>query len=534
MPTAAVRHVIHLELTLADHDPAIVREVAIDQDLTLADLARVIPALFRGPLCERHVFASSPGSLRWSPLRRRWGDRRTLIDLRDPTLVDEATARIRSVLRSGEPLVFAHTCDPEFAVHIAPGRDDVVPAEHPAVRILRGERAAPLTCSRSPFHHEVLLAVLDDAEHPCSPALRASLAAAVGPWAAYDPEQFEPAAAQDAIASVMDEERMPSYAGPLEMLVASLPHDARAGLRTHIASAGLELPAVVTADEAAHLLRELTWVLTAATGPGVPLADGGIYSATADEGAERLDTDPRHVAALFQAARSLRFMYVRSGRIITKKAVCKALGDPSTLWNLLADAVLRAPICRDHHAQSLVLLAIADGSAADPAIGFSRAADAFAIIDDAHSRGWVGHFDDEWDGCDHRCDCPRIGGATWHDVVDAAIEHAARAATSDGSMTLAERNVDHRELAGPLGWRSERRMTTAAPSSADLETASGRNEPVFLREASDLIQLLSIFGLARDVNGAWSVPPTLRQLARTALQGRRQERRASRATHHFF
>ena len=56
-----------------------------------------------------------------------------------------------------------------------------------------------------------------------------------------------------------------------------------------------------------------------------------------------------------------------------------------------------------------------------------------------------------------------------------------------------------------------------APYSASQGDQERDDVLAFLREAEDLIRMLSLFGLQRTATG-WIVPPTLREFARAALQ----------------
>lgn len=126
MRSPAVRHVVRLRLTVMDELPLIWRDVVVDHDLSLAGLHRVLQAVFEGHTCHHHVFTDDVSSSGWSRTRRRWGDRWTLIDLRDPTVIDEAKARVGRVLGDRRPLYFAHTCENGGLVEIEAHDEDIV------------------------------------------------------------------------------------------------------------------------------------------------------------------------------------------------------------------------------------------------------------------------------------------------------------------------------------------------------------------------------------------------------------------------
>lgn len=182
------------------------------------------------------------------------------------------------------------------------------------------------------------------------------------------------------------------------------------------------------------------------------------------------------------------------------------------------------PVARD-----LFLLAIADGSLADPEVGLSRVARAFAIVDNWRQRprypSWLYNTDFDPDpDCGQRCDCPRVGGATWHDVVAQAIRDAATIVADDGAVTVA-RGADYgdaRDPGFPLDWLTPGTPQTSVVGIGPLdEVGSHDTEQVtseMLRTVAGLVDLLSWFGLSRSDDGGWVVPPTLREFAHAALQ----------------
>ncbi|MGZ0713129.1 IS1096 element passenger TnpR family protein (plasmid) [Coraliomargarita sp. W4R53] len=522
MRSSAIRRVLHLELVLSDYDPAIVRVVAIDPDLTLGDLTKVLRAALDLGRCTRHLYTRSRNGDRWP--RQRWGDRWTMIDLRDPTVIDETTARISTVLGGGEPLWFSHTCDSSFAVRIVAGIEEFVHATDAPVRIVSGERAAPLPCTRGPLEHSVLLDILGDAEHPQHEALQVRLAAAVGPWVTFNPAQFDSAQTKLSLDGAAGGAASHGRAGRLDRMVDALPRAVRPGLRAHLSSAGLELPAVVTVHEAERMLSELSWVLTRASGAGVVFTAGTIDPVALREGADSLGVSTERVTALFATARGLRFMYSRRGHLITNKAVSVAIADPIALWSKLACAVFEALPSSDRGAYELLLFAVADGDAANPAFGMSRAADAFAMISPYTS--WSSADDECYGGgCNQTCDCPRVNGTNWHDVVDSSIRDAASTAAQDESRLVVSQLVYQDDVNIPREWADVLAEIHGSPTAWSGEpsvTMPRNNEAAFLDAAAPLVELLSLFGLAHEDDGSWTVPPTLQQFAHSALQNRRQ------------
>ena len=536
MRSTALRHVIRLRLTLVGPVPEIWREVVVDRELALADIRSVIQSVFDGQVCRHHLFTDSLESPAWSRTRRRWGDRWTMIDLRDPTVIEEKTARIGSVMRDSQPLYYGHTCEGGWLVEIEAHEDDVCAASSPPARVTAGERRAPLDCCRSPYEHAVLVGVLDDVDHPEHDVLKAAIARTVGPWSHFDAEHFDLDDAQrriDALglghAEVRGEVRR-GDAAPLHRLVERLPRAARAGLEAHIAASAIDLPIVMTVDEARVATRPFAWIISRAAGGGIPIVDGGVDPAVLTAGVEELGLDEARVRQLITLAKRARLLYSRSGRLVANKRSAAAAQHPTELWSLLARELVQ--FVAPHHSGDLFLLAVADGSLAEPEIGLRRTAQALALVNRGVRYGtWTGYRPYESyagypDGfgsgrgsqCEQECDCPTDGPGSWHDAVTRAIRRAASEGASDGARSVASEFSEYE--AHDLGFISDW-FKEPAPARAALATRTESefeiDDRALLQELRELIDLLTLFGLERADDGSWIVPPTLREFAREGL-----------------
>lgn len=530
MRSSALRHVIRLRLTLAGPIPEIWREIVIDRDLMLADLRCVIQSVFDGHACSHHLFTDRIESPTWSRIRRRWGDRETMIDLRDPTIIDEATARIGRVLREEQSLFYGHTCENGWLVQIEQLEDDLVDASTPSARVTGGERRAPLPCCRGAYEHAVLVGVLADSTHPEHDALRRRIAQTIGPWLHFDSEEFDLDAAKreiDALGLTVGAPRAvsgrapargaPRRSGPLSWVVARLPRAARPGLERHLAASGLGLPTVVTTEEAEAVTRELAWILSRAVRGGIPFVDGKADTSVVQEGVDALACSSDRVERLVALAKRGHLLYLRSGRLLANKRSLAAAEGPVELWSLLARDVVRSVAPRT--SGDLFLLAIADGSLSDPAVGVRRSAEALTLMrhDDwcdprSSPYDYDGH--QRFGDCDQSCDCP--GAETWHDVVARAIRDAAAVATGGDAVPLAQSSgIEASELGFAPEWLAEPYRYSVATRTAP---AMPVDEAAFLVEVDGLIQDLALFGLERADDGSWIVPPTLQELARASLQ----------------
>lgn len=533
MRSSALRHLVPLRLTLAGTHPEIWREVVVDHDLSLDDLRRIVQSVFPVFDCRHHIFTDSLESPGWSRTRRRWGDRWTMIDFRDPTIIDETTARVGTVLTGSEPIYFTHSCDADWLVEIERGVDDIAPASVPRSRIVGGERHSPFGCARGPYEFEVLVAVLDDPDHPDHERLRASVDAALGPWGAFDPVALDIDPAQQTWIDSPDETRR-REASLLPSIVNRFPRLAVPGLHRHLAAAGIHLPLVVTTDDAAALTHDFRWLIDRADRDGVLLSDGTVDDAFVAEGCDALHRDQRYVLALVSTARRMRLLYSRSGRLIPKKAVVTAAASATALWTTLAEAIAALTVVPSM-IRDLLLLAIADGSLARD--GGVASAAAAALAESGRRRrvsapGWA--YDDfsyrrsymyADQDCRQDCDCPRVDGSTWHDIVASAIRSAAASAGGDGIVVAATMDIDELSDAGVrpewVAHTTASRADYFDPCDPGFISSAGDSEhddgAAFIREAADLLEILALFGLEGDPGG-WVVPPTLQEFARAALQ----------------
>ena len=255
----------------------------------------------------------------------------------------------------------------------------------------------------------------------------------------------------------------------------------------------------------------------AATNGGIPLIDGKADPSVVQAGVEALGCDEERMRRLIAFAKRGHLLYSRSGKLMANKRSAAAARRPSELWSLLARELVRTVAPFDSGA--LFLLAMADGTLVDPAIGARPAAQAQALLRDHHrypAWDYGGAHNDE---CEDACDCPSDGSETWHDIVARAIRDAASGGSGDGARPVAAQftGLDARELGFDPDWIDDpatRRYALATRRGDDLPV----DETKLLADLGDLIQLLSLFGLERTDDDTWIVPPTLREFARECLR----------------
>jgi len=526
MRSPSLRHVIHLTLTLADQSSPLWREIAVDRELTLADLNRIVTGILGGPQCGHHLFADDvTGPDRMYSSRRRWGDRWTMIDFRDPTVIDEATARIGATLARAGTLFLTHTCDARWVVAIKAGVDDIVSAAEPPARVIAGEGRSPLPCSRSEYEHTVLVGTLDDPEHPDHAAFRDHLAWLRGPWADDETAAFDAMSAQESLDDLFGSS--PSPEGPVLSFVSQLPRIAQSSARTHVAAAGLDLPTVVTADEIDEFVRLLRWIVRRAGAGGIPIHAGEVDGSFVTDAATVLAIDEHRLREAVAAAKRLHLLYSRHGHLLAKRSVLEEAGDASRFWSVLAASLTQGgSLAASPEACQLLLLAMADGSLSDPAVGTRDISHAYDLMSATRvaAQSYTYYYDGVDGECGARCRCPASPVGTWHDLVTTTVRKAAEAASADGASTVISSVAAYRPDV-PSDWthgaRPECDGYDVTPFATRRERRVAEDEPRrLLDDLGALTEVLSVLGLERDDHGSWIVPPTLREFARAALGAR--------------
>lgn len=528
---------MHVTLTLDGSDPPIRRSLIVDRDLPLADLHRVAIAVLGGPDCSRHVFRETAYRGGWSPRRRSWGDRWTMIDFRDPTVVDEETARVGEVLSGVVSLVVSHSCSASWVVEIEGGPDEFVGSAQSRVLVSDGSRAAPLACSRGTYEHDVMCAILADPTDPDHDDLAASLAHTRGPWAhRFDPDRFDILEAQRAVDVALAARppqrgrRSRHHDLAIAALISALPAAAQAPTDSYLATIPTDLPPVITHEETDAAVRIFRWVVEQAASGALVLTDGAVESNAIATGTGELGCDSELLARTISASRALRLVYSRNGRLQPKKAVLDAAGaGAGPLWTTLVNAVAEAHRTGSAAARRLLLLAIVDGSLSDPAIGTRRIAHAYSLVlaKEGTRSTWSYYADDRIEACAQSCDCAPRDAMTWHDVVARAIRGARRVAVRDGGQMVWTGGVVDDEF--PSEWHEDEHRWLGAPlGTIDRHVAPGSEAQaaVLMTEVRLLIDLLMPIGLDHDrAADTWVMSPAVREFARCVL--RQMNRRRS-------
>ncbi|WP_375384507.1 hypothetical protein [uncultured Microbacterium sp.] len=518
MKSPRPRVVVRLRLTLLGIDPAVWRDIIIDKYAPLSELHQAIQLAFDGDMDAHHLFRStSAGEVGldesltagrdWPPFSAdpyrmvrtrsatRWGNRWTMIDLRDPTVEDESSVTVGNVVHIANPLFYSWQASTLWSCRVDAYEDAVLEPSSPRVALTDGANRAPLSGCPDAATYDGWLRILEETAHDDHIALREMLDRAVGPWARFDPAEFDVDDARSRFAehfagrrrnqSTYDNWHLP----PLEYLVRQFPESNRPGLRRHIQRSAVRMPAVVTRDDAAALVRPFHWLVTAAGDDGIAFADGSLPGPVVRDATENLPGGLDAVRPLVAAAKQLGLLYLRRGRLHAPRAAKDAHAHPLQLWQLMATQLLRRRMPGgDELTNTLFLLALADGSLADDSdAGLSRIIAATKLI--AGDRGWLG-YDRSWPGYDRR----------WR----------------ERSLDLYVGRDEGFVQPSPYErWRAEHRgsLVLSEPSEADRDAQKSR----LLAELAPLIRTLAPLGLARTDEGAWIVPDGLREFARAAL-----------------
>lgn len=482
MRSPTVRRTLRLTVTLLGLEPPVWRELVASPDLSLGELHDAIALSLGWPTAAHHVFSDEGPELYdddpvfsehvgYRP-PHRYGDRWTMIDWRDPDVIEESSVTVGDLVATG-PLFYACDVAGLWWMHVQLRDDALEAAAAPLARLTTGSGRAPLPGGPGPSALPRLHTILADASHPEHADTVAAFAAAVGPWSAYRPAAADLDGAREAVAARFRSEplgaRHPALhpsapATRLDALVAAAPLAARDGLRAHLQHS---LPAIDEPPAPAlivEVLRPLSWLLQTIGDDGAALHDGFLHGAVADAAARELGYDGPALRALVVEARALGLVRRFRGRLVPLVAA-RALRDaPTALWDHLTTAIWNRDSSmwgwRDtDHTTALLLLSIADGTLADPDAGaahFAAARETFRVAHEWTSRSSF----DELDG--------------W----DALTFETAPRGTSP---------------------------------SVDGGTSS---DPVAETDAAAPLRLL---GLARTTGGGWATPPGLRAFARAAL-----------------
>lgn len=508
MHASRPRHVVRLRITLMGIEPAIWRDVVIDRSARLSELHEAIQIVFGADRADHHVFVDRCDAFvaqdaPWGglpPSARRWGDRWTMIDLRDPTVHDESSVTVAQATLASNPLYYSWRAADPWWCRIDALEDDVLNADSPRLRLTDGANRSPLRECPDAATYDTWLRVLERPDHPDHADVRAALDRSVGPWACFDPAEFLVDEARSELddAVARPHARRDSGFGawrhsPLHALMDEFPSSHRRGLEAHVRRSGLLMPPVITNDDAATITEPFLWFITAAVRDGLPLVDGALAPATAERAAEALGRAVEDMGEIVAAARQLGLLYARTGLLRAPRRATDLMVHPTSLWRLMAAELLGRRLAgTDESVNALFVLGIADGTLAsgDPDAGLSRIAAAMDVLRGVRRQRYAG---------------------AWREVGDYAYAGYGRHYDDHGGRCDFSDDPSH---PSPYeGWLADRR------SALDTSEPSGLipHEIGLPKLLAPMVRTLAPLGLRRDVAGTWVVPDSLREFARAAL-----------------
>lgn len=417
----SIRHLLRLRTVIEGISPPIIRELTIDRDADAGELARVLTATFALSECTRHEFTDSRDPYfpahtdlaelsemdlyeheryvgkQWPRLEpdRRWGDRWTMIDARDPQMTFETSVRVAEIFRSryeqdrvwsspwhplGEepvaprvPTVFFRCDSTEPYSSWRAGRpwwirlelvgDDIDVASAPVAQLVGGSGTAPFDGEVGAHRHAKVLAQWRDPDSPEHAEAQELVAKAVGPWVTFDPDAFDLDIARADLDAALGAAGGPVVPPGAARMLERVAPSVRPGLRRHLGINGIGLPPVITAEEAEQAVAPFRRVLAKVIG-----REGRAFDEAAAEVADFVGgADATDVLELL---RRLGLIYRRSGNWRVKLDALEAASDPLRLWCRLAREVAGML----SGTGQFLLLALADGTIADEDAALERIA----------------------------------------------------------------------------------------------------------------------------------------------------------------
>ena len=176
-----------LRITLRDIEPAIWRRVAVADDITLAQMHRVIQDAFAWEDCHRHEFHIGRG---------RFGRPDFGVDLPsdDPPVRDERKETLAKALGPLREFSYGYDFGDDWWHDIAVQGREIARANSARAALLAGEHAGPPEDCGGPYGYAVLLAALRNPKHPEHAEMRE--------WAGdFDSERFDLARAKRRVAA---------------------------------------------------------------------------------------------------------------------------------------------------------------------------------------------------------------------------------------------------------------------------------------------------------------------------------------------
>ena len=384
-----------LRASLVDSDPEIWREFEVHCGVRLRMLHLALQIMMGWRDSHLHEFTDADPYAPPVAPPRRWGPS----DFPDAAAgtISENDATVADALSDGGPLWYEYDFGDGWThrIDVLEARPDE--PELTTVVVLDGAMRAPFEDSGGLGGYAEKLAIVADPTHPEHEDITEWIHATVGPWVPQDASTFDAVAVQtelnllfntdgsgfdpyDMSGLVKREElRRPGDvddASPIVVFAAELPPPLRSELRQHLDRTGILEPPEIDQETAARIIRPFAWLMDAIGTDGLPLTSAGwMPPATVLAGMTELgwldgwigtgnreDLTPP-IAVLRETATRIGLVRVQKGRLLLTDAATRALGDPVQQLRLIADGLARDLGDAESDAATLLLVAIADGTA---------------------------------------------------------------------------------------------------------------------------------------------------------------------------
>ncbi len=383
---------LRLRVTIQGIEPEIWRTIDVDESLSLADLHRVLQAVFAWRNSHLHRFSDgdpweeSNGIPRIGRPARAWVDAWSLAESDIEVEGNEAETTVGEATQHDGPLWYVYDLGDHWVHRIEViDRDDARPGEARA-SLVRGERRAPFEDCGGVTGYQETLEILAQSSHAEHRSTKRWVESAVGPWGSADPDDADLEGAgvelgilfgdvADDLSGLPNEGTALPADAPVATFASWLAPGFRSELRRHLRRTDV-LAREPFPDDVAEIVRPYAWLIDRVGAEGLSLTKAGwIPPAVVLEGMtelgwrdewigeanrEDLTIPMRHLRT---AAERLRLIRKVKGRLEVVARVLPAIGNPAVLGEHIAWMLLRQRMTEVERAACVGLaIALADGS----------------------------------------------------------------------------------------------------------------------------------------------------------------------------
>jgi hypothetical protein len=132
---------------------------------------------------------------------RRWGDRWTMIECRDPAVVDESTVTVGVTLDAQHPLFYSVRVDDAWWFEIESVGIEMRHPDAARIELASGRGRAPLAICPDPTTWNTWMQAVADPAHDDHDETLQRIDRALGPWTTFDPTEFDEPATREVVAA---------------------------------------------------------------------------------------------------------------------------------------------------------------------------------------------------------------------------------------------------------------------------------------------------------------------------------------------